>query len=226
MIKDAVTVSRWKQRLKAQDLTMFKLLFPAEGQDTGDAKSPTQALVDVEVFRTLRSIRGDEEASRQPQIQIAEGQFEEVTEYIDKNGNLCGDPAKAFSLRSIRRPITSAPRESSDVRELKEKVDSLTKSLQDEKFASLKTSLDTGLTSLRSEITNQQSELKTLITETSSIVKSWISAPGPVATATMSRLGFDAIPIPTSEAPEGARDDIIDGLRKHGFTARIIERDK
>ena len=73
-----------------------------------------------------------------PQV---EGQYEEATEYIDKNGNLCGDPEKAFSLRSIRRPISSAPRESADVKELKEKVDSLAKSLQDKTIGDLEKSI-------------------------------------------------------------------------------------
>jgi hypothetical protein len=223
MLKDAVTVSRWKQRLRAQDPNMYRLLFPGEVHDTGDAKSPTQALVDVEVFRTLRSIRGEDEAGRQPQF--AEP-YEEVTEPIDKNGNIC-DPNKVFSFRTIRRPISSAPRESADVKELKEKVDSLTKSLQDEKLASLKTSLDTGLASLRSEITNQQSELKTLITEASSLAKTWIQSPGPIMQMTGSRLGFDVVTeqIPTGAVPEEARGGVIEGLRKYGYTARVVERE-
>jgi len=175
----------------------------------------------------IAKVQAQTEACRQPPQPIFDGQYEEVTEYIDKNGNLCGDPEKAFSLRSIRRPIASAPRESTDVRELKEEVKALSQKLEDEKFSSLKTSFDIGLTSLRNEIKANSSELRVLIESATDLAKTWIASPGPVAVAGMSRLGFEAItePIPQAESTPEASREIIDGLREHGFTARIIERD-
>lgn len=215
-----------------------------------------------------------------PQV---EGQYEEVTEYIDKNGNLCSDPEKAFSLRSIRRPITSAPRESADVRELKEKVDSLTKSLQDKTFGDLeksvkaladkvdsmgkrseespeirdlKSQLDqtrTSLSEMKETMVSKDREqlLKTIesldqrishLTTTSGewktdeakLIASELGEIGGIAReiAKKDRLGLireviipESNPPPTAVAAgEEARGDVIDELRKHGLTARIIER--
>lgn len=215
-----------------------------------------------------------------PQV---EGQYEEVTEYIDKHGNLCGDPEKAFSLRSIRRPITSAPRESADVRDLKEKVDSLTKSLQDKTIGDLEKSikaladkvdsvgkrpeespevreLKTQLDQTRSSVTELKEtmaskERETLMAKIDSLedrISSYSRTAGEWKTdeakliaselgeiggivkeiAKKDRMGLvreiivpESSKPPTEEAAgEEERGGIIDGLRKHGFTARIIER--
>lgn len=230
MLKDAVTVSRWKMRLKVQDPAMYRLLFP--GEVSGEAQgSVSSKLLDLEMANYVRSLTEKTEASHQPILplypQIAEGQYEEVTEYIDKHGNLCGDPEKAFSLRSIRRPIASAPRESADVRELKEEVKALSQKLEDEKFSSLKTSFDIGLTSLRNEIKSNSSELRVLIESATDLAKTWISSPGPITQMAGSRLGFDVVTetIPQSSKPE-ASQDVVSELRKHGFTGTVIEREK
>ena len=216
-----------------------------------------------------------------PQV---EGQYEEVTEYIDKHGNLCGDPEKAFSLRSIRRPITSAPRESTDVRELKEKVDSLQKSLQDKTIGDLEKSiksladkvdsvgkrpeespevreLKAQLDQMRSSVTELKEtmaskERETLMakidnledrissysrttgewkTDEAKLIASELGEIGGIVKeiAKKDRMGLvreiivpsESSKPPTEEAAgEEERGGIIDGLRKHGFTARIIER--
>lgn len=215
-----------------------------------------------------------------PQV---EGQYEEVTEYIDKNGKLCGDPEKAFSLRSIRRPITSAPRESSDVRELKEKVDSLQKSLQDKTIGDLEKSIKALADKVdgvgkRSEESPEMRELKTQLDQTRSsftelketmvskeretlmakidgledrissysrttgewktdeakLIASELGEIGSIVKeiAKKDRMGLiREIIIPESTQPptgvaagEDARGGVIDELRKHGLTARIIER--
>lgn len=211
-----------------------------------------------------------------PQV---EGQYEDVTEYIDKNGKLCGDPEKAFSLRSIRRPITSAPRESSDVRELKEKFDVLTKSIQDKtigdlersikelrdgmgkrteespELRELKAQLDqtrTNITELKETMASKERDslmakidsLEDRITHYSTTVGEWktdeakliateLGEIGSIAKefAKKDRMGLvERIIIPESTPPTGvaageeARGGVIDELRKHGFTARIIER--
>lgn len=215
-----------------------------------------------------------------PQV---EGQYEDVTEYIDKNGKLCGDPEKAFSLRSIRRPITSAPRESSDVKELKEKVDSLTKSLQDKTFGDLeksvkdladkvnnmgkrseespevrdlKSQLDqtrSSVTELRETMASKEREtlvakidsLEDRISHYSTTAGEWRTDEAKLIASELGEIGgivkeiakkdrmglIREIIIPESTQPptevaagEGARGGVIDELRKHGLTARIIER--
>jgi len=214
-----------------------------------------------------------------PQV---EGQYEEVTEYIDKNGKLCGDPEKAFSLRSIRRPITSAPRESSDVRELKEKVDSLTKSLQDKtigdleksikaltdkvdgmgrrpeespEMRDLKTQLDqtrTTLSEMKESMASKEREtlmakidgLEDRIssyargagdwkTDEAKLIASELGEIGSIVKeiAKKDRIGLvreliipESSKPPTETPPEEARGGVIEGLRKYGYTARVIQR--
>ena len=215
-----------------------------------------------------------------PQV---EGQYEEVTEYIDKNGNLCGDPEKAFSLRSIRRPITSAPRESADVRELKEKVDSLTKSLQDKTIGNLEKSIkdlsdkvdsvgkrpeespelkeiraqlehtrstvsemkETMVTKEREVLLNRIDGLEDRISSYSRTAGEWKTDEAKLIASELGEIGgivkeiakkdriglVREIIVPESSKPpteeaagEEERGGIINGLRKHGLTARIIER--
>lgn len=215
-----------------------------------------------------------------PQV---EGQYEEVTEYIDKNGNLCSDPEKAYSLRLIRRPITSAPRESSDVRELKEKVDSLQKSLQDKTIGDLEKSIKalaekvdsvgkrpeespevrelkaqldqtrSSVTELKETIASKEREnlmakidsLEDRISHYSTTAGEWKTDEAKLIASELGEIGgivkeiakkdrmglVREIIVPESSKPpleeaagEEERGGIIDGLRKHGFTARIIER--
>jgi len=128
---------------------------------------------------------------------------------------------------AYRQPqFLPAPQDNDEVKELREELRALQKQVDDKRFDDLKSSMENAITGLRSELNSNQSELKTMIVEAADLAKTWISNPGPIMQIGASRLGFEAVPVPTSEAPEGARDDIIEGLRKHGFTARIIEREK
>ena len=220
-IRDAVSLARWKERLRQQDPQLFRVFFPSEPETPGAANS-TARLVDVEVVRALRSLENE---TQHPKV-AAEGPYEEVTEYVDKNGNLAA-PDRAFTMRTTKRPVALASGESADVRELKEKVESLTQKLEDERFASLKNSMENSITSLRNEIKNNESELKTLITSATDLAKSWISSPGPAAQIAAAKLGFKAVVVEDfpPAAPEEARDGVVEGLKKHGYVARVVEKE-
>ncbi len=224
-VKSAINISRWKGRLKIQDPGMFKMLFPAEA--SGEAPgSIGSKLVDLQMADYIRSLTEKTEAGRQPQL--PEGPYEEVDEYIDKNGNIA-PPDKAYSVRTIKKPIMSASRESSDVRELKEKVENLTQQLENQRFEGLKSSLEGSITSLRNEIKANENELKTLIVSAKELASEWIAAPGPVTQIVGLKMGLKSVIIdepPTAPAPEGARDGIIDELKKHGYVGKLIEKEK
>jgi outer membrane murein-binding lipoprotein Lpp len=222
-MKSAINAAKWRARLKTMDPSAYRVLFP--GEATGEAPgSVSSKLVDLEMANYVRSLTEKNESSRQPQI--VEGPYEEVTEYVDKNGNLTA-PDRAFTMRTTKRPVALATGESSDVRELKEEVRALNQKLEDQRFESLKSTMESSISSLRNELNSNQSELKTMIVEAADLAKTWIASPGPAAQIAAAKLGFKAVVVEDfpPAAPEGARNGVVEGLKPHGFVARIVEKE-
>jgi len=96
-------------------------------------------------------------------------QFEEIREPIDKDGNVC-DPEKAVSIRIRRVPIAS--RESTEVKELREEIKGLHKTIQDKEIASIKEDMKEikGLISKKPEKPEESPEIKELKTRFDQVV--------------------------------------------------------
>ena len=128
---------------------------------------------------------------------------------------------------AYRNPWPAPPAADAEVGKLRDELAKMKEQMQDQRFEFLKNSLETSIQGLRSELKNNQSELKTMIVEAADLAKTWIASPGPAAQIAAAKLGFKAVVVEDfpPAAPEGARNGVVEGLKPHGFVARIVEKE-
>jgi DNA repair exonuclease SbcCD ATPase subunit len=189
-IKSAVEFARWRDRLKLQAPDLYRVFFPTPKSE--ESEDTSKLLVNLEVFRLLRQIREEMEASRPNQ------------------------PNNNDSLTSLQNQLENYRQELS---KLREELNRREKELHEKDIQHLNAAIE-DLKRQVENARLATSDFAVLIKEVKDLGEKWIKfSGGPLVELLMNSLGYVKLPsekLITKEA-EKAEESLLELFEKRGW---------